>query len=356
MEAHADTRALQLRKLLRRFIDVCNAMDYAHSRGVLHRDLKPSNIIVGQHGETLVVDWGLAKATGRSDSGLSCEHIGPRASGEGSAETIEGSALGTPSFMSPEQAMGHLDRLGPASDVFSLGATLYCLLTGTPPYSGNDVLDVLKKAQDADFVPPRHVDRSIPVTLEAIVLKAMAMVPEERYGTAHALAEDLERWMADEPTSARRERVDERARRWTRRHRTSVTAAGAALIAGLVGLGGVVAVQSSANTALRSAIQMLAASNRRGRNANTSLQAANRMLAASGERERERFELALAAIKTFHSGVSEDVLLKKKALDGLRKKLLQGAADFYGKLEALLKDHADRDSRRALARAYEELA
>ncbi len=348
---------LAFRQLLRRFIDVCNAIDYAHSRGVLHRDLKPANIIVGHHGETLVVDWGLAKAVGRSDpTRARGECVILPSSGSGSAETIEGSALGTPSFMSPEQASGQLDRLGPASDVYSLGATLYCLLTGTPPFMGENVREVLARAQNGDFVPPCRVDRSIPPTLEAVVLKAMARDPKERYSTARALADDIERWMADEPTSARRERLDERARRWMRRRRASVMAAAAALLASLVGLVAVVVVQSRANAALHSANSQLSASNQRERDANASLQTANQKLAASNERERERFALALTAIKTFHTGVSEDVLLKEKAFEGLRKKLLHGAADFYGKLEALLRNQADRSSRSALSEAYAELA
>ncbi|MGO9471251.1 MAG: protein kinase domain-containing protein [Isosphaeraceae bacterium] len=348
---------LAFRQLLRRFIDVCNAIDYAHSRGVLHRDLKPANIIVGHHGETLVVDWGLAKAVGRSDpTRARGECVILPSSGSGSAETIEGSALGTPSFMSPEQASGQLDRLGPASDVYSLGATLYCLLTGTPPFMGENVREVLARAQNGDFVPPCRVDRSIPPTLEAVVLKAMARDPKERYSTARTLADDIERWMADEPTSARRERLDERARRWMRRRRASVMAAAAALLASLVGLVAVVVVQSRANAALHSANSQLSASNQRERDANASLQTANQKLAASNERERERFALALTAIKTFHTGVSEDVLLKEKAFEGLRKKLLHGAADFYGKLEALLRNQADRSSRSALSEAYAELA
>ncbi len=112
-------RSLELRKLLRPFIDVCNAIEYAHSRGVLHRDIKPSNIIVGRHGETLVVDWGLAKATGKSDP-LAAERTLLPSSASGTSETLPGSALGTPAFMSPEQAEGQLDRLGPRTDVYSL--------------------------------------------------------------------------------------------------------------------------------------------------------------------------------------------------------------------------------------------
>ena len=109
----------ELRKLLRRFVDVCNAIDYAHSRGVIHRDIKPANIILGKHGETLVVDWGLAKAIGRADPSVGEQTIAPSSSG--SSETLPGSALGTPAYMSPEQAAGDLDRLGPRSDVYSPG-------------------------------------------------------------------------------------------------------------------------------------------------------------------------------------------------------------------------------------------
>ena len=146
-------RSLELRKLLRRFLDVCNAIDYAHSRGVIHRDLKPANIILGKHGETLVVDWGLAKAVGRADPSVGEQTIAPSSSG--SSETLPGSALGTPAYMSPEQAGGDLDRLGPRSDVYSLGATLYCLLTGKPPFEGEDVGEILRKVQAGDFVRAR---------------------------------------------------------------------------------------------------------------------------------------------------------------------------------------------------------
>src|SRR5262249_21765789 len=135
-----------LRKLLRRLLDICNAMDYAHSRGVLHRDIKPGNIIVGKHGETLVVDWGLAKATGKAEAESEERTLVPR-SASGSAETLPGSALGTPAYMSPEQARGDLDSLGPRSDVYSLGASLYCLLTGRPPQEGDDLGEILRRVQ-----------------------------------------------------------------------------------------------------------------------------------------------------------------------------------------------------------------
>jgi serine/threonine-protein kinase len=133
-------RSLKMRKLLRRFVDACNALDYAHSRGVIHRDIKPANIILGKHGETLVVDWGLAKDIGRVDPSVGEQTIAPSSSG--SWETLPGSALRSPAYTSPEQACGDLERLGPRSDVFSLGSTLYCLLTGRPPFENEDVGEI----------------------------------------------------------------------------------------------------------------------------------------------------------------------------------------------------------------------
>src|SRR5262249_7427298 len=154
-----------------------------------HRDIKPRNVIVGKHGETLVVDWGLAKALGKRDPGAPPdERTLVPSSASGSAETLPGSALGTPAYMSPEQASGDLDRLGPRSDVYSLGATLYTLLTGRAPFGGEDVGAVLRAVRNGAFPPPRAVELAIDRALEAVCLKAMAPKPEDRYATTKALA------------------------------------------------------------------------------------------------------------------------------------------------------------------------
>jgi serine/threonine-protein kinase len=274
VRADAGRRSLGLRKLLRRSTDVCNAIEYAHSRGVLHRDIKPGNVIVGQHGETLVVDWGLAKPLGRDGPGADqAERTLVPSSASGSAETLPGQALGTPAYMSPEQARGDLDRLGPCADVYALGATLYALLTGRPPFEG-DVGTVLCRVQAGQSPRPRQLDPAIDPALEAVCLKAMATDPADRYASARALAEDVEKWMADEPVSAWREPLARRARRWARRNRTLVTAAATMVLVALAGLGAVLDVQRQANVALAAKNADLDRSNGELREANAAKDAA----------------------------------------------------------------------------------
>jgi tetratricopeptide (TPR) repeat protein len=250
--------------------------------------------------------------------------------------------------MSPEQSEGDLKHLGPRSDVYSLGATVYCLLTGKPPFEG-DLADVIRGVQKGQFPPPRQFDPSIDRALEAVCLKAMALKPADRYGSPKALADDVERWMADEWVSAWREPWGRTAVRWLTRHRVSVTAAGAAVLVALVGTAAVLGVQTRANAELKRANAELNLANAQVTRANDELHAAN-------ERERQRFELAQEAIRVFHSGVSEDLLLKQGQFKALRTKLLQGAREFYRKLEGLLQGHVDRDSRLALGHSYNEVA
>jgi serine/threonine-protein kinase len=328
--------SLELRKLLRRFVDVCNAVNYAHSRGVIHRDLKPANIILGRHGETLVVDWGLAKALGRSDPGSGERTLVPSPA-TGSAETLPGSALGTPTYMSPEQAEGELDRLGPGSDVYSLGATLYCLLTGQPPFAGDDAGAILRVVQQGGFRPPRSLDMTIDPALDAICLKAMALRPEERYPTSKVLAEDIERWMADEPIWAWREPFSRRVRRWTRRNRTAVWTAAAAVLMALAGTVTVLTVQTRAN------LDLLAANQRTLQERD--LARRNFVLA------QQNFELARKAVDDYLTRVGQNPLLKEQGLHDLRQELLGDALSYY---REFLRQRGDDPSVRTEVAAAQE--
>jgi serine/threonine protein kinase len=199
------SQALEFRQLLNRFIAVCNAVAYAHSQGILHRDLKPENIMLGSYGETLVVDWGIAKSFQRSDGAETIQENDLELAPVTDSElTQAGRRLGTPQYMSPEQAVGRPDQLTPASDVYSLGATLYCLLTGKPPFAGLESDLIFMLAQEGDFPSPRKRNAAVPRTLEAICLKAMARRPEDRYASARDLADDLEHWLGDEAVLAYR--------------------------------------------------------------------------------------------------------------------------------------------------------
>ncbi len=254
-------RTLGLRLLLRRFLDVCNVIEYAHSRGVLHRDLKPSNILLGPYGETLVVDWGLAKDLERgaharpapAPSAAGPEPDGGTRRAEPTTEidpirfvgsgiddldhsTLPGTTLGTPHYMSPEQAAGQTDRIGPAADVYGLGATLYSLLTGAAPCDGPDVSAILDKVRAGKILPPRQRRAWIPEALEAVCMKALATTPEGRYASPRELAVDLEHWLADEPVSIHRDPISVRLTRWGRRHRALSVAIGVFLVSAVVGL------------------------------------------------------------------------------------------------------------------------
>ena len=340
-------RSLELRKLLRRFLDVCNAIDYAHSRGVIHRDIKPANIILGRHGETLVVDWGLAKAVGRADPSSGEQTIAPSSSG--SSETLPGSALGTPAYMSPEQAGGDLDRLGPRSDVYSLGATLYCLLTGKPPFEGDDIGEILRKVQarrlraapgsqslagqgPGSGLPQGDGERaggSLPVVPGAG--RGRGAVDGRRAGLGLGRAVDAEAAALADAAPHRRDRHG--GGRAGRR-------------------GGAVGGAGRADAGQRPVVASLT----RETKASTALAAANARLVDEQAKVQARFELAQKAIATFHTGVSEDMLLKNDQFKELRTKLLKEAAAFYGDLEKLLTGQTDARSRKALAAGIFQLA
>ena len=190
-------RESRRRRLLERFVDVCYTIDYAHGRGVIHRDLSPRNILLGQFGETVVIDWGLAKRIGPTPSReLASSEPGSiwPASMRSLVGTRHGEAIGTPCYLSPEQAAGRPERHGPVSDVYSLGAVLYEILTGKAPFEGSSEL-VFKQAQMGEFDAPRQIREDIDPSLEAICLKAMALEPEGRHQRAIDLGDDVVHWM-----------------------------------------------------------------------------------------------------------------------------------------------------------------
>lgn len=338
-------RLLELRKLLRRFIDVCNAIEYAHSRGVLHRDLKPDNIMLGDFGETLVVDWGLAKPLGMAEPPVELGPDSPDDPGvqngggegarpvwaSGTAPTQMGSAIGTPAYMSPEQAAGDLDRIGVAADVYSLGATLYCLLTGRPPFVDENLAQLLERVRRGDLLPPRAVRSEAPAALEAICLKAMALNPAERYASPRMLAEELERWLADEPVSAHRAEWHERLARWARRHRRGVEAAAAALAL-------VTAVSIGAAVIVHSAKQQAEHERDTTRAALEAETAAKREAHAALTAEREARLEARRALDSYVSMITEEESLDGDHVQPLRKRLLADALNYY---ENLLDDTSD---------------
>jgi serine/threonine-protein kinase len=298
-------RNLALRDLLGRFIDVCNAVGYAHSRGVLHRDLKPQNIMLGKYGETLVVDWGLAKALGQAEANSEEEPLMPTMAGE-VTPTVQ--AGGTPQYMSPEQAANQLRLLGPATDVYSLGATLYCLLTAKPPFTDREAGVLYAKIGKGDFPRPRHVKAGVPAPLEAVCLKAMALRQMDRYPSPASLASDVERWLADEPVSAYAEPWPVRAGRWMRKHRTLVGSSVVGLVLALAYLG---------------TLAVLIQSQKR------ELAGQNVLLAEANTRERASAERAQQAIEDMTSKDALKFLETQKELRPEQRRFLERAVEYY---------------------------
>jgi WD40 repeat protein/tRNA A-37 threonylcarbamoyl transferase component Bud32 len=226
---------IDLATLLNAFVSVCNTVAYAHSRGVIHRDLKGQNVVLGDFGEVMVLDWGFAKVLGQpeEDSVLATGPELPLPADH----TQVGIVLGTPAYMAPEQAAGRQDPIDCRTDVHGLGAILYEILTGQPPFRGIDTLEVLRKVREEEPPRPETVCSGVPPALAAICRRALARDPERRYTSATDLGRDVQHWMADEPVTAYRERTRARLRRWARRHKPIVAGLAVLVGTGLTALG-----------------------------------------------------------------------------------------------------------------------
>lgn len=270
-------------------IQVAEALEYAHEAGVVHRDIKPANLLLDSKGTVWVTDFGLAQVS--AEAGL----------------TQTGDVVGTLRYMSPEQAGGRRVLVDHRTDVYSLGATLYELLTHEPIFASKDRQTLLHQILHEDPRPPRQIDRTIPVELETIVLKALAKYPAERYTSAGELAADLRRFLDEQPILARRPSLIDRARKWMRRHPSLVVAAGLFLLFGMLGL--------AVTTALVAREQ-------------ARTQAAYDREKQRAEEAEEQFRLARRSVDDMIQ-LAEEELADQPHLQGARKRLLEAALSYY---------------------------
>ncbi len=358
---YCDATRLSVEERLNLFVQVCSALQHAHQKGIIHRDLKPSNILVAPYDDKpvpKVIDFGLAKAIHQSLT-------------EKTLYTAHEMVLGTPLYMSPEQAqLNNLD-VDTRADIYSLGVLLYELLTGTTPLerqrfkeaAWDEVRRMIREEEpprpsirlsSTDTLPslatfrhtePAKLKKLVRGELDWIVMKALEKDRTRRYETASGLARDIRRYLDDEVVEARPPSTGYRIGKFVRRHRSPVIAAGLVLLALIAGIAGTTwGLLREARAKTR-----LAASLDREQKANTGLSAAN-------DKVHQRYDLAVEAIQTFHTGVSEDFLLKEEKFKDLRNRLLNSASDFYGRLSVLLGKETGFASRRALAQSNFELA
>jgi serine/threonine-protein kinase len=322
-----------LRTLIKRLVSVCNTIAYAHSRGVIHRDIKPKNIMLGKFDETLVVDWGLARPFDRSEADREHgeETLTP-SSGVSGSETPTVGVVGTPAYMSPEQSEARWEVVGPVSDVFSLGATLYAILTGRAPFTGRNAVEVLERVRKCEYSPPREVKKEIPEALDAICRKAMAPRIEDRYASALDLAEDLDRWLADDPVTAWREPALDRLVRWGRRHRTTVATLSVLISSALVAMIVIAGISEHQKREI----------DRQKMRAEQNFKLAE-----------QNFQLALQAVDQMLTQVGEVDLADVPQMEPVRARLLQEAKGFY---DTFLKQYQSSPSLLlATAKAYRRL-
>lgn len=346
-----DFSGIAFRHLLGRFVDVCNAIAYAHSQGVLHRDLKPSNIMLGEYGETLVVDWGLAKeiispgyAEIRDPNEDTLVHHSAHAKQNSPALTGFGVAIGTPAYMSPEQAAGNTEDLTVATDIYALGATLYTLLTNRAPFSGKQGQDIIHQVLSEQPPAPREIISHIPEALEAVCLNAMRQDPQDRYSSATQLAQDIEQFLADQPVTVFQESLSARTRRWLRHHPKVLAGISASLI---IGLGSSLIGAS-----------IVAGKNDELVSINSDLSESNQRTLAAKELSQKNAIAAREVVNDFLVEVTDAQFLKSGTTveQAFRIELLEKAKNYYESLINDNKDIGNAESRWSLADSYFRLA
>jgi eukaryotic-like serine/threonine-protein kinase len=282
-------RAEYFRMVARLGVQAADALNYAHQLGVVHRDIKPANLMVDRRANLWITDFGLAQFY--NDAGL----------------TRTGDILGTLRYMSPEQASGRATVLDQRTDIYSLGATLYELATLQCALPGETREELLRQIVTVEPRPPRTLDKSVPIELQTILAKATAKEPSERYATAKALADDLGRFLSDQPILARPPSVWNRAIKWTRRHRALALSAIITLL--ITAVGGIVSTVLIAREQARTTAAYLLASEQR-------------------ESAQKSFEQARQAVN-FSTEVAADELPKDPQFNDVRKHLLEVALDYY---------------------------
>jgi tetratricopeptide (TPR) repeat protein len=316
-------RQLPVRDRLQLFHAVCLAVQYAHEQGVIHRDLKPANVLVAADGSPRVTDFGLAKALNSA----------PSADGATVPAdlTHSGVILGTPSYMAPEQASGQSRAVGPAADVYGLGALFYELLTGRPPFRADTPLKTVFQVLHHEPVPPRRICPGVARDLETICLKCLHKEPARRYASVAALADEVWRFLAGEPIQARPVGRVERLLRWSRRHPTEAGLTAALFLALAGGLAGMTYLWRLAET--------------RGETAQREQAEASRQR----DRAREHFGLAWKVLDDYYTRGSKSGALQRGDLQPLRAELLEAAAGHFRDLAAQQPTNAELEDALVLA-------
>lgn len=321
--AHSDQpNAVLQSRLLRHFEDICNAIAYAHRNSIIHRDLKTANVVIGEFGETIVLDWGLAKDL--SDESKHLEESDPLLDSDRFDFTMEGKSIGTPSYMPPEQAEGRVDEIDKRSDIYGLGAILYEILTGEPPFAGSSATEILALVVRSTPKPPEEVKPAVPGPLASICKKCLCKTPADRYQSVDDLCADIQSFMADQRVSVYNESLPERVSRWIRRHKVISTFIFALMFSCVIGL----------------TVMNILISNER-ENTESERDRANE-LADSAIQERlkaiEQYKQAHATVDRYLEKVRASEFMNDPNLLPLQEELLQSALDYY---EEFLEQESD---------------